>query len=36
MSDLAGKSTAYTGDTAWTDALVECSAGADLLIGEAY
>jgi ribonuclease BN (tRNA processing enzyme) len=33
---LAGKTIAYTGDTAWTDALVECSAGADLLIAEAY
>jgi ribonuclease BN (tRNA processing enzyme) len=34
--DLAGKTVAYTGDTAWTDALIECSAGADLLIAEAY
>jgi ribonuclease BN (tRNA processing enzyme) len=34
--DLAGKTIAYTGDTAWTDALLECSAGADLLIAEAY
>jgi ribonuclease BN (tRNA processing enzyme) len=34
--DLAGKTIAYTGDTAWTPALVECSAGADLLIAEAY
>jgi ribonuclease BN (tRNA processing enzyme) len=34
--DLAGKTIAYTGDTAWTDALIECSAGADLLIAEAY
>jgi ribonuclease BN (tRNA processing enzyme) len=33
---LAGKAIAYTGDTAWTDALIECSAGADLLIAEAY
>ncbi|HUA42556.1 MAG TPA: MBL fold metallo-hydrolase [Streptosporangiaceae bacterium] len=34
--DLAGRTIAYTGDTAWTDALVECAAGADLLIAEAY
>ena len=34
--DLAGKTIAYTGDTAWTDAIIECSAGADLLIAEAY
>jgi ribonuclease BN (tRNA processing enzyme) len=34
--DVAGKTIAYTGDTAWTDALLECSAGADLLIAEAY
>jgi ribonuclease BN (tRNA processing enzyme) len=34
--DLAGTTIAYTGDTAWTDALIECSAGADLLIAEAY
>jgi ribonuclease BN (tRNA processing enzyme) len=27
---------AYTGDTAWTDSLVELAAGADLLIAEAY
>jgi ribonuclease BN (tRNA processing enzyme) len=27
---------AYTGDTAWTPALAEASAGADLLIAEAY
>jgi ribonuclease BN (tRNA processing enzyme) len=26
----------YTGDTAWTDALVDVAAGADLLIAEAY
>jgi len=34
--DLAGKTLAYTGDTAWTEALVEVAAGADLLIAEAY
>jgi len=27
---------AYTGDTAWTDALVDAADGADLLIAEAY
>ena len=34
--DLAGKTLAYTGDTAWTSALAEAAAGADLLIAEAY
>ena len=34
--DLAGKTLAYTGDTAWTDALTEAAADADLLIAEAY
>jgi ribonuclease BN (tRNA processing enzyme) len=34
--DIAGATIAYTGDTAWTDTLIECSAGADLLIAEAY
>jgi ribonuclease BN (tRNA processing enzyme) len=33
---LGGKVIAYTGDTAWTDALIEAAAGADLLIAEAY
>jgi ribonuclease BN (tRNA processing enzyme) len=33
---LARRSVAYTGDTAWTDALVELADGADLLIAEAY
>jgi ribonuclease BN (tRNA processing enzyme) len=33
---LAGKTIAYTGDTAWTDAVVDVAAGADLLIAEAY
>jgi ribonuclease BN (tRNA processing enzyme) len=32
----AGKLVAYTGDTEWTDALVELAAGADLFIAEAY
>jgi len=33
---LAGTVIAYTGDTAWTDDLVEVATGADLLIAEAY
>ena len=33
---MNGKIVAYTGDTAWTDALTEVAAGADLLIAEAY
>jgi ribonuclease BN (tRNA processing enzyme) len=33
---IGGVSIAYTGDTAWTDALTEAAAGADLLIAEAY
>ncbi len=33
---LAGKTLAYTGDTAWTDALAEVAEDADLLIAEAY
>jgi ribonuclease BN (tRNA processing enzyme) len=33
---LGGKVVAYTGDTAWTDALIGLAAGADLLIAEAY
>jgi ribonuclease BN (tRNA processing enzyme) len=34
--DMAGKSVAYTGDTAWTDAIAEAAADAGLLIAEAY
>jgi ribonuclease BN (tRNA processing enzyme) len=34
--ELAGKTIAYTGDTAWTDSLIDAAAGADLLIAEAY
>jgi len=34
--DLAGKTIAYTGDTAWTEAIAEAAAEADLLIAEAY
>jgi ribonuclease BN (tRNA processing enzyme) len=33
---LAGKTIAYTGDTAWTAAIAEAAADADLLIAEAY
>jgi len=33
---LGGTTLAYTGDTAWTDALTELAAGTDLLIAEAY
>ncbi|ANK81590.1 MAG: MBL fold metallo-hydrolase [Rhizobiales bacterium NRL2] len=31
-----GRTVAYTGDTEWTEALVELGRGADLLIAEAY
>ena len=34
--EAAGRSIAYTGDTAWTDELVDIAADADLLIAEAY
>jgi ribonuclease BN (tRNA processing enzyme) len=34
--ELGGKVIAYSGDTAWTPALTEVAAGADLLIAEAY
>jgi ribonuclease BN (tRNA processing enzyme) len=33
---LGDRVIAYTGDTAWTDVLLEVAAGADLLIAEAY
>lgn len=33
---LGGATLAYTGDTAWTDALIELAADADLFIAEAY
>jgi ribonuclease BN (tRNA processing enzyme) len=33
---IGGRVLAYTGDTAWTDAIIEAAAGADLLIAEAY
>jgi ribonuclease BN (tRNA processing enzyme) len=34
--ELGGKVVAYTGDTAWTDDLIELAAGADLLVAESY
>jgi ribonuclease BN (tRNA processing enzyme) len=34
--EVDGLVIAYTGDTAWTDGIVEASAGADLLIAECY
>ncbi len=34
--ELGGKVLAYTGDTAWTDGLIELAAGADLLVAESY
>ncbi|HEX6449131.1 MAG TPA: MBL fold metallo-hydrolase [Trebonia sp.] len=33
---LAGKTIAYTGDTAWTDTIMDAAADADLLIAEGY
>src|SRR5262249_20086388 len=33
---LGGRVIAYTGDTAWTPAIADAAAGADLLIVEAY
>jgi ribonuclease BN (tRNA processing enzyme) len=33
---IGGRVIGYTGDTAWTDALIDVAAGADLLIAEAY
>jgi ribonuclease BN (tRNA processing enzyme) len=34
--ELGGRTVGYTGDTAWTDTLIELAAGSDLLIAEAY
>jgi ribonuclease BN (tRNA processing enzyme) len=34
--NLGGRVIAYTGDTAWTQAIADAAAGADLLIAEAY
>lgn len=33
---VGGRAVAYTGDTAWTDAIVEAARDTDLLIAEAY
>jgi ribonuclease BN (tRNA processing enzyme) len=33
--DVAGKTIAYTGDTAWTGTVADAAGGADLLIAEA-
>jgi ribonuclease BN (tRNA processing enzyme) len=34
--DYGGKVVAYSGDTEWTDALVEAADGADVFVAEAY
>ena len=34
--ELGGRTVAYTGDTAWTDTLIDLAAGSDLFIAEAY
>jgi ribonuclease BN (tRNA processing enzyme) len=34
--DVVGKRISYSGDTAWTDTLLEVADGADVLIAEAY
>jgi ribonuclease BN (tRNA processing enzyme) len=34
--EYEGKTVAYSGDTAWTDALAEAARGADLFVCEAY
>ena len=34
--EVEGRSIAYTGDTEWTDELIEAGAGVDLFIAEAY
>lgn len=34
--EAEGKSLAYTGDTEWTDALIETARGVDLFVAEAY
>lgn len=33
---IGGQEIAYTGDTAWTDAIIDAASGTDLLIAEAY
>src|SRR4029077_14889043 len=35
-SGIGGRTIAYTGDTAWTDTLIDVADGTDLLIAEAY
>jgi ribonuclease BN (tRNA processing enzyme) len=35
-SGIDGRTIAYTGDTAWTDTLIDVADGTDLLIAEAY
>ncbi len=34
--EVAGKTIAYSGDTAWTDALIDLATGSDLFIAESY
>ncbi len=34
--EAEGRSIAYTGDTEWTDELIEAAAGVDLFVAEAY
>lgn len=34
--EVAGRTIAYTGDTEWTESLVEVARGADLLVAEAW
>jgi ribonuclease BN (tRNA processing enzyme) len=34
--EMAGTVLVYTGDTAWTDRLIDLAAGADLLVAESY
>ena len=34
--EIAGRTIAYSGDTAWTDVLIDVARGADLFICEAY
>jgi ribonuclease BN (tRNA processing enzyme) len=34
--DVAGKAITYTGDTAWTDVLIDLAADSDLFIAESY
>jgi ribonuclease BN (tRNA processing enzyme) len=33
---IGGRTVSYTGDTAWTDVIVDVASGADLFIAEAY